>query len=331
MSELIERAHAYVAKGAHVDGETTNNGRTLVPELLDALVAAKDAAKTLGRIAIRHNETVLDITGLHHLIDESGDGPWDVVWERLAEMPAKIETLKRRHREFTARLGFGDGITEPAAELADIVDQIKTAFMDAQDHWECPRICEQCGERLAATQCERCHGSGCGAGTASGAYSECEWCAGVGWVHDGCAEMSYADLRDALVAARTDADWFTKQLQDALDPGNGDEWDADDVIELVRTAEADRDELKLKLEAAHADNERLRAENARPRLSDAAMAAATQDDPTPCITCGHPRAEHGDGVVHTACCGVFPPAGSDLDEIECECDEFEADDEDGAR
>lgn len=101
--------------------------------------------------------------------------------------------------------------------------------------------------------------------------------------------------------------------------------------EFIAAARTLVPELLDALVAAHADNERLRAENARPRLSDAAMAAATQDDPTPCITCGHPRAEHGDGVVHTACCGVFPPAGSDLDEIECECDEFEADDEDGAR
>jgi hypothetical protein len=45
---------------------------------------------------------------------------------------------------------------------------------------------------------------------ASGAYRECEYCAGVGWVHDGCAEMSYADLvAQAEVAVRPveDPDW----------------------------------------------------------------------------------------------------------------------------
>ena len=57
--------------------------------------------------------------------------------------------------------------------------------------------------------------------------------------------------------------------------------------------------------------------------AEAQAAAATQVDSTPC-ECGHPRSDHGDGVVHTACCGVFPPAGSDLDEIACECDQFEA-------
>lgn len=42
-----------------------------------------------------------------------------------------------------------------------------------------------------------------------------------------------------------------------------------------------------------------------------------------CGECGHDREEHGDGVVHTACCAVFPPAGSDLDEIMCSCEGFE--------
>lgn len=50
-------------------------------------------------------------------------------------------------------------------------------------------------------------------------------------------------------------------------------------------------------------------------------AAATQLDPTPCL-CGHPRSEHGDGVVHTACCWI--PAANPFGRDHCECDEFEA-------
>lgn len=46
--------------------------------------------------------------------------------------------------------------------------------------------------------CDHCHGSGCGPGTATGAYEECEWCAGAGKVHVGCAYRSYADLVDDL-------------------------------------------------------------------------------------------------------------------------------------
>lgn len=57
---------------------------------------------------------------------------------------------------------------------------------------------------------------------------------------------------------------------------------------------------------------------------EAAAAAATQADDTECA-CGHPRSDHGDGVVHTACCGEIkvPTPWGDA-ELPCECDEFEA-------
>jgi len=38
-----------------------------------------------------------------------------------------------------------------------------------------------------------------------------------------------------------------------------------------------------------------------------------------CATCGHARDEHGDGVVHTACC--FMPTGELFDM--CDCDRYE--------
>lgn len=106
---------------------------------------------------------------------------------------------------FASRLGFGDNISEPAATLADMVKPIEQAFYDARDHQECPRTCERCGERLAATVCPDCNGSGCGPGTASGAYDECELCAGSGWLHDGCADKSYADLVTELQHVREGA------------------------------------------------------------------------------------------------------------------------------
>jgi hypothetical protein len=109
---------------------------------------------------------------------------------------------RRERLAFTARLGFGDGKTEPAASLADMIDPIEQAFSEAAEYREGPRICEPCGEWLATAICEHCHGSGCGPGTASGAYAECEWCAGVGKIHPGCVEKSYA----ALAAARAERD-----------------------------------------------------------------------------------------------------------------------------
>lgn len=94
---------------------------------------------------------------------------------------------------FSARLGFGDGITEPAATLADMVDPIEQAFSDARDHAECAATCELCGERLADRTCDKCHGAGCLPNIAL-AYLECDECGGVGRIHDGCMEVSYDDL-----------------------------------------------------------------------------------------------------------------------------------------
>lgn len=112
---------------------------------------------------------------------EKDAGPVD--WERV-------------HRDLTSRLGFGDGITDPMADNDTIVEFVDRVLMEASEHHECPVICEPCGEKLAATVCEHCHGSGGNNAliAATLAYSECEWCAGVGKVHVGCVERSYADL-----------------------------------------------------------------------------------------------------------------------------------------
>lgn len=171
--------------------------RTLVPELVSELERVREACKTLGDLTVQLNQMALDATGLHHLIGEDGDGDWAAVWENLAQLGSGNERLRAEHREFASRLEFGDGVTEPAASLADMLDPIKAAFSEARDHQECPHTCEQCGERLASTLCPDCHGSGGDAALceASGAYVECEQCGGAGWIHEGCAEVGYADLK----------------------------------------------------------------------------------------------------------------------------------------
>lgn len=141
---------------------------------------------------------------------EQALGVWNLVRidpairaEHVDTALAEVERLRAEHRAFTGRLGFGDGQTEPAATLEQMVESIEQAFSEASEYREGPRICEPCGEWLATQVCEHCYGSGCGPGTATGAYDECEWCAGVGKVHPGCVEVSYADLaaeRDRLLA-----------------------------------------------------------------------------------------------------------------------------------
>lgn len=107
-----------------------------------------------------------------------------------------VEQLHAERIAFTVALGYGDD-----AKLDDLVEPLTAALELATLHdAECPRDCGECGHRLAATRCEHCNGSGCGPGTASGAYEECEWCAGVGWIHDGCTGETYEE-----VVARADA------------------------------------------------------------------------------------------------------------------------------
>ena len=95
--------------------------------------------------------------------------------------------------QFAVALGFGDGVTEPAATLEEMVDPIEEAFGAARDHQECPAVCELCGEQLAWQLCEKCYGSGC-LSNAALAYLECDECGGAGMIHPDCAEQTYAEL-----------------------------------------------------------------------------------------------------------------------------------------
>ena len=148
--------------------------------------------------------------------------PDDVLKIRVP-LDDEIEKLKREYREFASRLDFGDDISEPAASLADMVGPIRDAFSEARDHFECPRMCEQCGERLASSQCPECHGSGTDNAMSAnyGAYVECGHCGGAGWIHEGCAEKSYADLvaevQHVRAAAQTLGRIIERHNRDVLD------------------------------------------------------------------------------------------------------------------
>ena len=127
----------------------------------------------------------------------------------LAALITEVERLRESVRKFSDDLLFGDGITEPAATLNDMVDSIRDAFEAQHDHIECPIICELCGEKLADKTCEHCHGSGADnqAASAAGAWVECEWCGGAGKIHEGCVEKSYTDIatENSVLRAQIDA------------------------------------------------------------------------------------------------------------------------------
>ncbi|WP_280186226.1 MULTISPECIES: hypothetical protein [Nocardia] len=74
---------------------------------LDAAQAEIDqlrsGGKTLGSIVDRQCRDALDATGLHHLIDEDGDGDWGAVWENVAYMGSALKAARKRIAELEAR------------------------------------------------------------------------------------------------------------------------------------------------------------------------------------------------------------------------------------
>ncbi|WP_198344273.1 hypothetical protein [Mycobacterium dioxanotrophicus] len=78
------------------DADFIAAARTLVPELVAELERARRACRRLGEVVESQCRMALDASGLHHLIDEDGDGDWGLIWERLAELGAEVERLKAR-------------------------------------------------------------------------------------------------------------------------------------------------------------------------------------------------------------------------------------------
>jgi hypothetical protein len=92
-----------------------------IPALMAEVERARRAAQTLGAVVERQCRDVLDATGLHHLIDESGDGDWGLVWERLAELGAERDALAAKVAAIDA-LPVVNGTSVSAAALRRILD-----------------------------------------------------------------------------------------------------------------------------------------------------------------------------------------------------------------
>lgn len=76
------------------------------------------------------------------------------------------------------------GIGYSIANAKDSSERAESLTTVELEHIECPVWCDEC-ERMERWQsCTYCNGSGCGPGTASGAYEECEWCAGDSRDHE---------------------------------------------------------------------------------------------------------------------------------------------------
>jgi hypothetical protein len=94
------------------------------------LDAAKRAAKTLNEVIEKQCREVLDVTGLHHLINEDGDGAWDVVWMRLHEMREELKDLKES--TIARERKRGDAWRDRAQEMDSRAQSLEVELQNAK-------------------------------------------------------------------------------------------------------------------------------------------------------------------------------------------------------
>ena len=197
---------------------------------------------------------------------------------RLAEAATKGATLER-YREFYAAanpaavldlldqldaaeagldrvavaMGCGEEVEGRGVYREDVdgmVEWAKDLLSARNDHDECPQPCHCHDDRLAyPLSCEECKGSGCGPGTASGAYDPCPRCDGSGadcsegWVHSSTLAAAEGRLVDAgYRAAEDQAEIHHLRDQVSRLTRERDEWEAN---EQTQNARADAAEARL--------------------------------------------------------------------------------------
>ncbi|MGF7124060.1 hypothetical protein [Rhodococcus sp. BE178] len=98
----------------------------------------------------------------------------------------KLDGLRQWRDRVALALGVADevsGYGVYSAEVDQAVERAESLVNIENEHDECPVWCDDCERIERPWSCTHCNGSGCGPGTALGAYSECEWCAGSGREH----------------------------------------------------------------------------------------------------------------------------------------------------
>ena len=109
--------------------------RTLLPELIAEVEKLRRGGKTLGQVVERQCQAALDATGLHHLIDETGDGDWGAVWENLAELriiAARVAAIREFSDAQIAHDARDDGALTDRAWCAQSVLNILAGNIDEQ-------------------------------------------------------------------------------------------------------------------------------------------------------------------------------------------------------
>lgn len=130
---------------------------------------------------------------------------------------ALVAELKatRLCRQVAEALGFVETV-EGVGEVVtgsdgDLLDNLRHLVDIAREHDNCPVWCDSCEHFEQSDSCPRCSGSGCGPGTASGAYDPCRDCDGDGRDHN-FAYVHIPDLEAELKATRAQLDRRNRQV-----------------------------------------------------------------------------------------------------------------------
>ena len=103
-------------------------------------------------------------------------------------MTTELDYLRDWHRRVADALGVSEvteghgwGCTADPEQAAEIARHYtETALTHERD---CPVYCYDCEQYEMPDSCPECGGSGCGPGTALGAYQPCSYCGGDGRDH----------------------------------------------------------------------------------------------------------------------------------------------------
>ncbi|WP_280474804.1 hypothetical protein [Nocardia asiatica] len=77
--------------------------RNNLADLFDHIETLQRGGELLAHALKTYNQIALDVTGLHDVINENGDGDWQVVWENVADLGDQLARLRAdRERELVA-------------------------------------------------------------------------------------------------------------------------------------------------------------------------------------------------------------------------------------
>lgn len=111
-----------------------DDARTDVPALVEEVKRLREGGRELGRIIERQCRDILDITGLHRMIDDDGDGDWGAVWENAYSLRADRDAaIDRAEAAGTALTGAREDIQFRRREFLrlDADDEYLTGLDDA--------------------------------------------------------------------------------------------------------------------------------------------------------------------------------------------------------